>query len=242
MALSTNALRSLYDSSRFACAAAVVAETLDSIAASQGVAFEVVVVDDHSTDDGRRVVADWAADHADVPLVLLGSDVNRGLPRSRNLGFGEARAAKVMVVDADNLLYPNALARLSAALDRDPSASFAYSALEEFGTSTGVRSAMGWHVPWLCEANYIDAQAMIRKDAWERHGGYRHDDAMYGWEDWELWLRLAAAGEHGVHVPQMLGRYRTQRSSMVATSNLGSDLMREHLRRLYPGLPWPTPA
>jgi len=201
-----------------------------------------VVVDDHSTDGGRRVVADWAPDHAGVPLLLLGSDVNGGLPRGPNLGFGEARAAKVMVVDADNLLYPNALARLSAALDRDPSASFAYSALEEFGTSTGVCSAMGWHVPWLCEANYIDAQAMIRKDAWERHGGYRHDDAMYGWEDWELWLRLAAAGEHGVHVPQMLGRYRTQQSSMVATSNLGSELMRSHLRRLYPDLPWPTPA
>lgn len=222
--------------------ATVVTETLDSIAASQDVAFEIVVVDDHSTDHGRAVVAGWSAAHPDVPLLLLGSDVNRGLPRSRNLGFEAARAGKVMVVDADNLLYPNALARLAAALEADPAAAFAYSALEEFGTATGVRSAMGWHVPWLCEANYIDAQAMIRRDAWERHGGYRHDDLMYGWEDWELWLRFAAAGEHGVHVPQMLGRYRTQQASMVTTTNLGADLMRAHLRRLYPDLPWPPAA
>lgn len=218
--------------------AALVAETLDSVAASQGVAFEVVVVDDHSTDAGRQVVTDWAAAHPATPLLLLGSDVNRGLPNSRNLGFEHARAAKVMVVDADNLLYPNALARLAAALDADPTASFAYSALEEFGTSTGIRSAMGWHVAWLCEANYIDAQAMIRKDAWERHGGYRYDELMFGWEDWELWLRFAAAGEHGAHVPQMLGRYRTQQSSMIATSNLVAERMRSHLRGLHPGLPW----
>lgn len=217
----------------------VVTETLDSIAASEGVAFEIVIVDDRSTDDGRPVVKTWMAEHPEVPLLLLGSDVNRGLPLSRNLGFFHARAAKVMVVDADNLVYPNALSRLASALDGDPSAAFVYSALEEFGTSTGIRSAMGWHVPWLCEANYIDAQAMLRKAAWERHGGYRDDELMFGWEDWELWLRLAAGGEHGVHVPQMLGRYRTQQSSMIATSNLVAERMRDHLRKLYPELPWP---
>ena len=75
-------------------------------------------------------------------------------------------------------------------------------------------------------ANYIDAQAMLRRDAWQRHGGYRTDDELvFGWEDWELWLRFAAAGEHGVYVPQMLGRYRTQEVSMLSTTNLVADHM-----------------
>ncbi len=104
----------------------------------------------------------------------------------------------------------------------------------------GLASAKAWYVPWLCEANYIDAQAMLRKDTWERHGGYRTDDVLvFGWEDWELWLRLAEAGEHGVHVPQMLGRYRTQAESMITTTNLVADHMAKHLRELHPGLPWP---
>ena len=98
---------------------------------------------------------------------------------------------------------------------------------------------MAWHVPWLCEANYIDAQAMLRRSAWERNGGYRcDDDLVFGWEDWELWLRLANAGEHGVHVPQMLGRYRTQETSMITTTNLVADHMIRHLHEMYPNLPW----
>ncbi len=218
----------------------VVIETLDSIVSSTDVDLEIVIVDDHSADDGRAAVERWMGHHPGTPTLLLGSDVNRGLPASRNLGFEHARAPKVMVMDADNLVYPTALRRLADALEADPEAAFAYSMLEEFGVRTGVRSAMGWHVPWLCEANYIDAQAMIRRDAWQRHGGYQASDLVFGWEDWDLWLRLAAAGEHGVHVPELLGRYRTQEVSMLSTSNLVADHMLRHLREAYSGLPWPA--
>ena len=217
----------------------LVTETLDSLAASTDVAFDIVVVDDHSLDAGRTVVKEWMAQHPDVPMLLLGSDINRGLPASRNLGFGEARAELVMVMDADNLVYPTALRRLADALHADPDATFAYSILEQFGTTPGLHSAMGWHVPWLCEGNYIDAQAMIRRSAWDRLGGYRTGDhLLFGWEDWELWLRIAADGGHGVHVGQMLGRYRTQAESMLSTTNIVADQMLDHIQELYPDLPW----
>ena len=137
-----------------------------------------------------------------------------------------------MVMDADNTVYPNCLRRLSDALDADPAGGFAYATLEAFGTEPGLRSELGWSPRWLCESNYIDAQAMVRRSTYDRHGGYREDDDFaYGWEDWELWLRLAEAGEHGVHVPQMLGRYRTQASSMITITNLVADEMRAHIRR-----------
>lgn len=220
--------------------ASLVTETLDSILASQGVDHEIVVIDDHSRDDGRQVVGDFMATHPDVPIVLLASEINRGLTESRNLAIQMARADKIMVMDADNLVYPTCLQRLSAALDGDPTAAFAYATLEAFGAEPGLRSELAWFPRWLCEANYIDAQAMIRRSTFERHGGYRDpSDLAYGWEDWELWLRLAAAGEHAAHVPQMLGRYRTQPSSMVSITNLAAGEMRASLVARYPSLPWP---
>ena len=74
--------------------ASVVGETLESIAASRDVALEVVVVDDHSTDDSRDVVARFLVEHPDVPMLLLGCEANRGLPAARNLGIDRARAAR----------------------------------------------------------------------------------------------------------------------------------------------------
>ena len=216
----------------------VVVDALDSIVASSEVDLEVIVIDDHSTDSGRSVVQAFMNENLSVPILLLASDLNRGLSRSRNLAIEATRTDKVMIMDADNLVYPTCLQRLSRALDDDPFASFAYATLEAFGADSGLRSERGWFVPWLCEANYIDAQAMLRRSTWERHGGYDHD-MILGWEDWDLWLRLAQAGEHGVHISQMLGRYRTQDSSMISTTNLFAADLRAGLVERYPTLPWP---
>ena len=216
----------------------VVIETLDSIVASADVVAEIVIVDDHSSDDGVDVVRQWMADHDDVAVLLLTSAANRGLTRARNLAIDNVRSDLVMMMDADNLVYPTCVRRLADALASDPEAAFAFSTLEAFGAEPGLRSAQGWHVPWLCEANYIDAQAMLRRSTLDRHEGYRVDDTMYGWEDWDLWLRIAVAGEYGVHVPEMLGRYRTQPSSMVSITNLVADDLRADLVARYPTLPW----
>ncbi|MFK8025765.1 MAG: glycosyltransferase [Ilumatobacter sp.] len=219
--------------------AAVVEETLDSVVASSDVAVELVIVDDASRDDGADVVRAWMGRHPEVSVKLLARAANQGLTRGRNLGIAHASAPLVMILDADNIVYPTCLRRLADALDAAPDAAFAYSTLEAFGAEPGLRSAQGWHVPWLCDANYIDAQAMLRRSALERLGGYRVDDSMYGWEDWDLWLRIAAEGGRGVHVPQMLGRYRTQAGSMVSLTNLAADDLRAGLVERYPSLPWP---
>jgi hypothetical protein len=217
----------------------VVVETLDSIVASSDVDVEIVIVDDHSSDDGGTTVKGWMAANDHVAVLLLTSAANRGLPRARNLAIDHVRSDLVMMMDADNLVYPTCIRRLVDALAADPEAAFAYSTLEAFGAEPGLRSAQGWHVPWLCESNYIDAQAMLRRSTLDRHDGYRVDDTIYGWEDWDLWLRIAVAGEFGVHVPEMLGRYRTQPASMLSLTNLVADDRRAGLVERYPSLPWP---
>jgi glycosyltransferase involved in cell wall biosynthesis len=219
--------------------AGVVTETLDSIAASEGISFELIVVEDHATDDSRAVVQRYIADHPEVPMTLIGKDANEGLAAARNSGFDHARAPLVMVMDADNTIYPTCLRKLADALNDNPEIDAAYSILEDFGDQRNIRSALAWDVDRLCRANYIDAQSMIRKSAWERLGGYRADDELvYGWEDWDLWLRLAAEGGQAMLVAQILGRYRVQRGSMVALTNLATDDAIAAMRERYPALPW----
>jgi glycosyltransferase involved in cell wall biosynthesis len=218
----------------------LVTETLDSILASTGIDHEVVIVDDHSTDDSRAVLIRYLAAHPDSPMRALLQHANRGLAAARNVAFAAARAPLVMVMDADNHLYPRCLRVLADALDAEPAAVAAYTTLEEFGDECGLRSAFAWDPERLCRANYIDAQAMFRKALWEATGGYQSDDHTFGWEDWDLWLRIAAAGDRVVHVPQILGRYRVQRGSMIALTNLATKQSLAALRQRYPQLPWPA--
>ncbi len=218
----------------------LVAETLDSILASADVSIEVVIVEDHATDNSRKVALDYLLAHPEVPMVLLAKDANEGLAAARNSGIAACRADLVMVMDADNLVYPTCLRRLVDALAANPDAAFAYSALEQFGASAGVVSGFAWNPEWLCSANYIDAQTMIRRSVLESLGGYRIDDPLvFGWEDWELWLRLASRGDRGVLVPEMLGRYRVQSGSMIGVTNMSVNESLAHLRALHPTLPWP---
>lgn len=219
----------------------LVTETLDSVLASEGIEIEVVVVEDHATDSSRDVVRRYINRHPTAAIRLLAKNANEGLAAARNSGFAVARADKVMVIDADNLVYPTCLRRLADALDGDLAAAAAYSILEDFGAARNLRSALAWDPLRLCAANYIDAQAMFRRDTWRDLGGYRtDDDSIFGWEDWDLWLRLVAEDRHAVFVAQILGRYRVQASSMLALTNLATDEAIAAIRAHYPTLPWPT--
>jgi hypothetical protein len=221
--------------------AGVVTKTLASIAASEGISFELIVVEDHATDDSRDVVRRFIVERPDVPMMLVAKDANEGLAAARNTGFEMARAELVLVMDADNMIYPSCLRKLADALHAHPDVDAAYAILEDFGEQRNIRSALAWDVERLCRANYIDAQAMLRKSMWERLGGYRADDELvYGWEDWDLWLRLADGGGQAMLVTQILGRYRTQQGSMIALTNLATDDAIAAMRRRYPTLPWPA--
>jgi glycosyltransferase involved in cell wall biosynthesis len=205
------------------------------------VTFEVIVVEDHATDDSRAVVQKFIDDHPTVPMTLLAKGANQGLAAARNDGFDHARAPLVMVMDADNMIYPTCLRKLADALTDHSDVDAVYAILEDFGDQRHIRSAVAWDVDRLCRANYIDAQSMLRKSAWQRLGGYRaDDDLVYGWEDWDLWLRLAATGGRAMLVSQILGRYRVQRGSMIALTNLATDDAIAAIRKRYPTLPWPV--
>jgi hypothetical protein len=83
---------------------------------------------------------------------------------------------------------------------------------------------------------------MWRRDAWLALGGFDRalDLTLGGWEDWDLWLRLADRGGRAVLVPEILGRYRVQRGSMVALTNLAHDDGIAAMRSRHDALPWPT--
>jgi hypothetical protein len=202
-----------------------VLDALESALHSQVSDWELIVVDDGSDDGGGEAVHAWLRDHQGIPGRLVRHDVNRGLAHARNTGVEYTGAPVLLMLDADNELRATAMGRLLAALESDPAASFAYGIIERFSSDgpVGLLSVFPWDPQRLRSGNYIDALALIRRDALSAVGGYSSDARLaLGWEDYDLWARIAESGGHGAFVPEIIARYRVGHSSMVSVTNIST--------------------
>lgn len=195
---------------------------LESVLRSDVSDWEMVIIDDGSGDSGADVVTEFLEQHDDRPMRMVQHPLNRGLPHARNTGVAHSTGEFLLMLDADNELRGSTIRKLRAALDEDSGASFAYGILERFSAEgpEGLISAFPWDPQRLRIGNYIDALAMIRREVLLALGGYRADPRIHGWEDYDLWVRLAEAGLRGAFVPEMVARYKVGLSSMVAVSNI----------------------
>lgn len=215
-----------------------VADAVQSVFDSSGAAIDLVVVDDHSSDRTVKVLQDLMRSCPSFPVKLIAREANGGVSVARNRALQEARGRYIFVLDADNWVYPNAVGRLCAALDAHPAAAFAYGLVAKTG-GEGLLSYMPWDVGRMCESNFIDAMAAIRRSSIEEVGGYDSHFGLVGWEDYELWLRFAAAGWHPIFTPVFIGSYSVRPDSRQTVVNLDDVALRAELRRRFPFLPWP---
>lgn len=191
-------------------------ECLDSLAAQTHRALDLVIIDDVSTrDDSITVAEQWLAENERRfhRATLLAHRRNQGPSGARNTAFLHAQGKSVFVIDSDNAVYPEAIARLHAAL-RDGGFDAVYSQLEIFGDRRGVGRADIWDTVELARENYVDVMALIRHDAWERVDGYTHIEE--GWEDYDFWLKFADEKLDVGYLPEILCRYRVHGKSRTA--------------------------
>ncbi len=209
---------------------------LDSVRAQTQRDLELVIVDDFSTDGGLGVATRWLArnDDALAGYRLVHHTKNMGLSYARNTAFANARAPYVFVMDADNMLYPPAVARCLTAI-KESGAGAAFTQLEFFDERNGIGLADFWSPERLKKANYIDAMALVDKRAWEKVGGYTQLMAT-GWEDYDFWCKFVEHDLAAVFVPEILCRYRWHSKSMSVTEtnpNAGTLILEMSMRH-----PW----
>jgi glycosyltransferase involved in cell wall biosynthesis len=182
-------------------------ETLDSVRAQTFRDLEIIVVDDGSTDPATRAFLDGLP--ADIRLIR---QENRGLAGARNTGFRAAQGRLVLPLDCDDRIAPTMIERCVAALDAH-NADFATAQMMLAGDETGVVRKRFNGFEQLA-TNQLPYCLLMRREAWLAVGGY--DEAMRtGYEDWDLNIRLCAAGLRGFVLPEPLFIYRVRASGML---------------------------
>jgi hypothetical protein len=206
--------------------AALVRSAINSVLGSDFTDYEIVIIDDASSDHSGEAIRAALAQAPDARATVVTRSHNQGLARARNLGAEIATGELLFILDADNTIYPHALGRLVRAMDEAPAPTFAYGIVEQFDVKDGPTSLMsylGWDPGRLRYGNFIDAMAMVRRSALLEVGGYVTDPRLYGWEDFALWCTFADRGWAGVRVPEILARYRLALHSMISLTNIDAS-------------------
>jgi glycosyltransferase involved in cell wall biosynthesis len=184
-------------------------EALESVLAQTCQDFEIVIVDDGSTDP--ETVEKLSS--CSLPRTRVLRTANGGLPAARNHAARHASGAVYCALDADDRLAPTWFEKALRVLDDQPSLSFVSHWLETFGDERWTWTPTDCDLPALLARNAVNGAALVRREAFEAVGGY--DETMReGCEDWDFWLRLVESGRRGRIIPEVLFYYRRRADSM----------------------------
>jgi len=205
-------------------------EAVASVLAQTFQDFEILIVDDGSTDPatiGR--LADFIC-----PKTRVWRTPNRGLAAARNFLISHAAGDFLCSLDADDRLHPEYFAKALRCFDEDPGLTFVSSWIQEFGTQTTLSRQDRCDLPALLAEDTVMTAAVVRRQAVVDLGGYDERMPAPGDEDWDLWIRLVKAGHRGAIVPEVLFHYRRRPGSMSTVCAQGQvhlDLVRYLFRK-----------
>lgn len=213
-------------------------EAIESVLAQTFKDYELIVVDDGSTDETGQVVQRYG------DKVNYLCQENRGPGAAKNLGIHTSRGALIATLDADDMWRPEKLAIQYEYMSSHPEVGLVYSDASSFDEN-GIRTIaynkkyrrvfQGRVFDKLILKNFIASiTIMVRKECLDRVGLFPENFMIS--EDWHLWLRIAREYQIG-YIDQPLAMYRLQEKSLTWDyPRAYPDRMRvlEEITALYP--------
>jgi glycosyltransferase involved in cell wall biosynthesis len=186
--------------------------------------FELIAVNDGSTDGTLQILENWSADE---PRLHIHNHPHRGIIHALNSGLKACRARYIARMDSDDRSTPERLEKQFSFLEANPEASLVACQVAGFpagGVREGFQIYMDWQNSLLSdvdirreifiESPFAHPSVTIRRDWMEQVGGYQEN----GWaEDYDLWLRLYLAGAHFVKLPEILLEWREHPDRLTRT-------------------------
>ncbi len=186
-------------------------QSVDSIIKQSFKNYELIIVDDCSTDNSLKIAESFAA--KDKRISVIHNKVNQKLPESLNIGFAKARGKYLTWTSDDNIAKPDWLKTMVEYLDKNSSVDMVVGTMDlinerdEFISATVKKN----NVRSLTYRNNVGAVFMYRKSIADQIGKY--DIGSFGVEDWDYWCRIALNGTIG-YIPDNLYSYRIHDNSL----------------------------
>jgi glycosyltransferase involved in cell wall biosynthesis len=189
--------------------------------------FEVLLVDDGSTDAETIALLDRLPTH---PRLRVLRTPNQGVARARNCGISAASGVYILPLDADDRITPAYLAHAVPILDQCSEVGFVGCHYRTFGERQDEYTASSYSLPALLVENTVPIASVFRREAWQKIGGYCPE--LNSIEDWDLWIGMLEAGYTGHVLPNMFFEYRIRPNSNLSHIQQ-PEVYRQRMALLY---------
>jgi len=197
-------------------------------------AWELIIVNDGSTDDTAEVAAGLVAAHPGHRIRYIEQE-RRGIVQPRNRGVTLAKGEFVLPLDADDLLAPTFLERTCRHLQERPGLGYVSTRALFFGSVNKIWPSEPFAPLALFATNQQTNTTLYRKAMWKDVGGY--DERMvHGYMDWEFWIRCTKMGWFGEQLEEPLFFYRRKMDSVVMRAKKRDADIKEQIIRLHPDI------
>lgn len=210
--------------------------------------FEIVIVDDGSTDNTSDIARELVAENPEVKIVFIEQE-QQGAPRALNVGVRGSSGVYVLTLGADDTIEPRMLEETVAAIESDPKAGIVYtytshrsdpdSPPEGGAFEDSVQEYPDFDFGyWVRNNPQLDACSLVRREAFDQAGGF--DPGQFA-EDLDLWLGIAKRGWIAKLVPKPLFNYwhhggsRESHESWTRPVDLRWQLIHKHPELYDPG-------
>lgn len=178
-----------------------IVEAIDSVLAQTFQDFEIIAVNDGSTDPETNIVFS----KLDKPKTRVYQTENQGLPAARNFAINHAQGEFILPLDADDKIAPTLLNKAVKILAEDPQIGIVGTYTQTFGAENWTAEPQ-YSLEKILVGNQLTATSMFRRADWQKVGGY--DEKMPAWEDYDFWLKIIELGRKVRIIPEYLFFYR----------------------------------
>jgi GT2 family glycosyltransferase len=177
-------------------------QTLNSVFDQDYTNIEVILVDDGSTDEFVKMKLKQLENVDKIKVVYK---ENGGPSSARNEAFRHSKGEYILPLDSDDMILDGYIRTCVNILTKNKDISPVYCDTHHVGQSQGVEKRPEWSKERLLQGPFIVNCSMFHRESFEKVNGY--DEEMFGWEDYDMWIRMMKEGYVGKRIPKPLFVY-----------------------------------
>lgn len=185
-----------------------VGETIESVLKSDYTNYEIVIVDDGSSDNSDEVCRKYADENDNIRFYI---QKNAGASAARNKAIQKAAGEFILPLDGDDKISVNYISEAVKAFQNMPELKVVGSEAEFFGDREGKWELPAFSLRQLARRNQMNCSSMYRRSDWEKAGGYCEE--IKGREDWDFWISILKTGGKFYRLPIVGLYYRIRKNS-----------------------------